>query len=217
MGEYFHPPRSDRFTWVRIRQFLKALEAIKKNNPIINDWIDAVRQEIALQDNVLTADRSRVEEYRGGAWNIYLLGHLAETLRPLFASSNSVVEMTCYTYGTRPDTILNFGWAKGPLYMEINYNGRLNLKMSLDQEESESRRRERVKQAIDKCQQLPFAVLPTLHPEGKIGGSKTIASFDVGLVNNDGYLECQPSIEETKKKIFSIVSTFYGSKVFTYG
>ncbi len=31
MGEYYHPPRSRRFSWIRIRQFQRALEAI--NSP----------------------------------------------------------------------------------------------------------------------------------------------------------------------------------------
>jgi hypothetical protein len=211
-GEYYHPPRSDRFAWVRIRQFQKAIEAIKTKDRIISDWLDEVRREIVLQDNVLIADKSRAAEYRGGTWNIYLFGQLTETLKPLFAANNIDVEMTCYTYGSGPDTIFNFGWAREPLYMEINYSGRLNLKMSLDTAESENSRRERVKQEIDKCQQLPFAISATFHPGGKIGGSKTIASFDVGLINKDGYLECQPSIEDTKQSIFSVVSTFYGNK-----
>lgn len=210
-GEYYHPPRSDRFTWVRIRQFQKAIKAIKTQDRIIKDWCDEIEREIALQDNVLTADKFRVGEYRGGTWNIYLFGHLAEILKPQFAVSQIDVEMTCYTYGSGPDTIFNFGWAQEPLYMEINYSGRLNLKMSLDTSESKESRRVRVKQEIDKCQQLVFDIPPTYHPGGKIGGSKTIASFDVGLINKDGYLECQHSIEDTTQRIFDVVSKFYGN------
>ncbi len=210
-GEYYHPPRSDCFTWIRIRQFQKAIEAIKTTDRIIADWLDEVRREIELQDNVLIADKSHAKEYRGGTWNIFLFGHLAEILKPIFASNNIDVEMTCYTYGNRPDTIFNFGWAREPLYMEINYSGRLNLKMFLDTAMSENSRWERIKQEIDKCQQLPFAIPPTFKHGGKIGSSKTIASFDVGLINKDGCLECQPSIEDTKQKILSVVSTFYGN------
>ncbi|MEX2491138.1 MAG: hypothetical protein WD425_05190 [Nitrospirales bacterium] len=207
-GEYYHPPRSDRFTWVRIRQFKKAIEVIKTNDCTIADWLDEVRREILLQDNVLIADKSHEGEYRGGTWNIYLFGHLAEILKPLFADENIDVEMTCYTYGSGPDTIFNFGWRRKPLYMEINYSGRLNLKISLDA----AIEAERIEQEIDKCQKLPFAISPKFHRGGKIGSSKTFASFDVGLINKDGYLECQPSIENTKQKIFSVVSTFYGNK-----
>ena len=112
-----------------------------------------------------------------------------------------------------PDTIFNFGWSKEPLYIEINYNGRLNLKISLDTSESEDVRREIINQQISECKQLPFSITPTLHPCGKIKGSKTIASFDVGLIpNEDGNLECQPSIDVVKQRIYSVVNTFYGRK-----
>lgn len=189
---------------------MRALEAIKTQDRVIGDWIEEIKHEILLQDNVLIADKSHAEEYRGGTWNIYLYGHLAEMLAPEFKASKSDVVMTCYTYGTGPDTIFNFGWSQEPLYMEINYSGRLNLKMSLDASESEDTRREVVKQEIGKCEKLPFTIPPTFHPGGKIGGSKTIASFDVGLINRDGFLECQPSIDDVKESIFSVVKTFYG-------
>ena len=67
-----------------------------------------------------------------------------------------------------------------------------------------------VKQEIRKCEQLSFGAPPTFHPGGKIGGSKTIASFDVGLFNKAGDLECQPSIEVTKQKLLPIIGAFYG-------
>jgi len=212
-GEYYHAPRSDRFTWVRIRKFLRVLEAIKTQDRAISDWIEEIKHEIVLQDNVLISDKSHAEEYRGGTWNIYLFGRLVEMLSPKFAASNLDVEMTCYTYGTGPDTIFNFGWSQEPLYMEINYSGQLNLKMSLDASESEDTRREVVKREIGNCEKLPFTITPTFHPGGKIGGSKTIASFDVGLINRDGLLECQPSIDDVKEKIFSVVKTFYSRNV----
>ncbi len=210
-GEYYRAPRNDQFTWIRIRQFQRALEGIKAQDSVISDWLNEVNREILLQDNVLLADKSHADEYRGGTWNIYLLGQLAEMLRPQFIDGNIDVELTCYTYGPRPDTILNFGWAQEPLYMEINYSGRLNLKMSLDTSVSVDDRREIVKKEIIKCEErMKFEIPPTFHPGGKIGGSKTIASFDVGLSNMDGMLECHPSIEAVKQRIFSVVNTFYG-------
>lgn len=209
-GEYYHAPRSDRFTWVRIREFLRALESIKTHDTVISDWIEEIKHEIMLQNNVLIPDKPHAEEYRGGTWNIYLFGKIAEMLTPKFATHKLDVEMTCYTYGSGPDTIFNFGWSQEPLYMEINYSGRLNLKMSLDTSESVDTRREVVKREIANCENLPFTIAPTFRPGGKIGGSKTIASFDIGLINRDGLLECQPSIDEVKESIFSVVKTFYG-------
>ena len=211
-GEYYHPPRSDRFTWVRIRQFLKALQAINSPDNVIKDWIEEIKREIELQENVLLADMSRVGDYRSGTWNIYPMGQLAEMLKPQLANADIDVDMTCCTHGTGPDTILNFGWKRDPLYMEINYGGRLNLKISLDKTQPEESRRELVSREIRKLEDLEFAIAPTPHPGGKIGGSKTIASFDVGLTNKAGYLECQPSVEVTIQRLLSILSTFYGTK-----
>lgn len=111
-GEYCRRPRSDRFRWVRIREFLKALQAIRTQDRLISDWIEAIKREILLQDNVLIADRSLAGEYRAGAWNIYLYGRLAELLLQKFAANKVDVDMTCYTHGQRPDTIFNFGWSK---------------------------------------------------------------------------------------------------------
>jgi hypothetical protein len=43
----------------------------------------------------------------------------------------SEMEATVYMWATRPDTISNFGWSREPLYLEMNYNGRINLKANL--------------------------------------------------------------------------------------
>jgi len=217
-GEYYHAPRSNRFSWVRIRDFLKALEAIKTRDSVIIDWIEEIKHEIFLQDNVLIADKSHAAEYRHGAWNIYLFGHLAEKLSPDFAVNNLDVEVKCYTYGSRPDTIMNFGWSQKPLYMEINYSGRLNLKMSLDASKSKDSRREDVNREIANCEKLSLGDRDRkFHSDGKIGRSKTIVSFDVGLadIDKDGFLLCQPSFDKVRENIFSLVKTFYGRQATT--
>lgn len=214
-GEYYHPPRSDRFTWIRIRQFLEALQAINSPDKVIKDWIEEIKREIELQENVRNvrlAHMSRAQDYRSGTWNIYLLGQLAEMLKPKLANDAIDVDMTCYTYGHRPDTILNFGGKReDSLYMEINYSGKLNLKIDLaDHKES---RPEIVLQNIRKLEELEFVIAPTPHHGGKFGNSKRIASFDVGLTNNkEGNLEFQTSVEVTIQRLLSILSTFYGTK-----
>ncbi len=211
-GEYYHAPRSNKFKWVRIREFLKALEAIKNKDKVINDWIEEIKHEILLQENAFIGDKSHAADYRGGSWNIYLFGHLKEMLSPQFLKSKLDVVMTCYTYGSKPDTIFNFGWSQTPLYMEINYSGRLNLKMFLDKSKSKDARREDVKREIRNCEKLSFDIAPTFHLGGKIEKSKTIASFNIGLsdIDKDGFLLCQPSIDQVRENIFSVVKTFYG-------
>ena len=210
MGEYYHAPRSHRFTWVRIREFLRAVDAIESPDDIVIQWKEEIRREVGLQEAVLRADRTRLSDYRAGSWNIYLLGQLVKELVSDFQADSLDIEPTCYTHGTRPDTILNFGWSQDPLYMEINYNGRVNLKISL--EGSESVRKAAVEQAIRACQTLPFDTHPVYHRSGKIGDSKTIASFNIGLINEGGVLRYTSSVEETRRRLIDILRVFYGRK-----
>src|SRR5689334_5090709 len=96
--------------------------------------------------------------------------------------------------------------------MEINYNGRLNLKLSLVAAESATAQRETVARAIQTCRIARFEIAPTYHPGGKIGKSKTIASFDVGLANESGALRYLHSPEETRLRVLSILRVFYGKR-----
>jgi hypothetical protein len=211
MGEYYHSPRSDRFKWVRIREFLRALDAVRTKVEIVFDWKEEIRREIDLQDRAATGDRSRSCDYRTGSWNIYLLGQLAAELQPALRAESINVETTCYPYGTRPDTILNFGF-RGLQYMEINYSGRLNLKVSLDTQQPKNARRELVLQAIERWRMATFAsnVEMRCHPTGKVGESKTVVSFDVGLVDREG-LAFVRSRRDTLDRILSVLRVFYGT------
>lgn len=208
IGEYYHPPRSNRFTWLRIRDFLQALETAKAHDDIVKQWAEEVRRKVTLQDAVFRGDRSRLRDYRAGTWNIYFLGQLAAELAPALQTESIDIEPTCYPWGSRPDTILNFGWARSPQYMEINYNGRLNLKISLDGSQTE--RHNAVDRAIRECQVIQFGIAPTYHPSGRIGDSKTIASFDVGLASADDALRYVHSREETRRRLFELLRVFYG-------
>lgn len=212
MGEYYHTPRSHRFTWVRIREFLRALNAVKCPDNVVMQWKEEIQREVDLQEAVFRADRTHLNDYRAGSWNIYFLGHLAMELLPDLRAESIDVDPTCYTYGTKPDTILNFGWSRQPKYMEVNYNGRLNLKISLDG--SKSARREAVDQAIRDCQEeLRYDTsLISYHPNGKIGDSKTFASFDIGLVNDGDILRYAYSAEETRRRLLNILRVFYGGQ-----
>ncbi len=210
IGEYYHAPRSNRFSWVRIRKFQKALEVIKTRDSIIEHWLDEIRREIDLQDRAARIDKSRIGEYRPKTnWNIYLFGHLAEMIEPQLRKDHSAVEMTCGCYGSRPDTIMNFGRRQEPFYMEINYNGKLNLKMSFDKEPAETKR-DIVQKAIDEWKQVDFGIAPSFHALNKIGDTKTIASFDVGLLDKDGFIEYKHSLEDTKQRLLSVLDKFYG-------
>lgn len=208
MGEFYGRPKGP-FEWIRLRPFLEAVEAVKTEDKIIADWRDALRQEVAMQDRVKQCDRTQIREYRGGAWNIYLLGLVKEKLASRLPGS---LTPRCYTFGSRPDTILNFGWHKKSAYsayMEINHGGRLNLKMSLGHLATEAEKRREVGAAqawVKDCDALPQGDLKRV---GKLGKSKTIASFEVGLIRPDGHLEFADSEAATCERIEAVLRPFF--------
>jgi len=218
MGEFFAPPQGERFCWIRTRRFLKALEAIRTPDHLIENWRESVQREVDRQDRVAQLDRSDLSKYRAGSWNVYLLGFLKEALlERLGQTAPTLLEMlsetcTCYTYGTRPDTILNFGWAKCPAYMEITYNGRLHLKMNLEGFKTLPDKQRGVAAAIETVVQRYPEGTYKLHEGGKIGKSKTVASFEVGLAQRDGYLEFESSQDDACAKIASILQIVHDGR-----
>ncbi len=121
-GEYYWAPREKKFEWIKIRNFLKAIEAIKeKKDRYIADWKSSVKREIELQNLATKNEPTRINEYRTGTWNIYILGNLKKALLTYCKGDLPCeIEPRAYMYGTRPDTILNFWWDE--IYAEINNN-----------------------------------------------------------------------------------------------
>lgn len=204
-GEYYHPPRSDRFKWIRIREFAKALCAIGEKDPVFQGWADQILREITLQDFAQNNDRRALHEYRAGNWNIYLLGALAELIREQIQRESFSIDITCGTYGTRPDTICSLDWFSDFLYLEINYDGFLNLKISFEKDDSTQKKFERVDESIAILKRIPFPIEPKFQSRGRIGNSKTIASFDIGLYCKDGFLEARNSLATVRDLIISIL------------
>ncbi|MGI6446015.1 MAG: hypothetical protein ACOX2I_09955 [Candidatus Ozemobacteraceae bacterium] len=208
-GEYYHPPRNKQFKWIKIRDFSKAVDCIRSKDQVIHDWLDEIKREINLQENAFINKRENLEDYRAGNWNIYLLGKLALSIQEQLRNAGVDLDVTCGTYGPGPDTILNFDYFTNELYMEINYGGRLNLKISFDDGLSREERISRITSAIDEMRRIVFPIEPRFHPGGKIGQSKTIASFDVGLECRDWLLEPRTSFEDVRTRVFSILEKVY--------
>ena len=210
LGEYFHAPYGHRFRWVRLRDFLGALDRIAAPNHFVEQWRDALRNELDIRERVFHLDRSRLWECRAGAWNIYFLGRLKEELLQSLGHNSLDIDPTCYTYGTRPDTILNFGWSREPEYMEINNNGRLNLKLSFDNRADAATREGAVREAMRKVVQSYASGSYRLHETGRVGASKTVASFDIGLVDEQECLRFAGTKEDSVRKVETILRVFYG-------
>lgn len=111
VGEFYHAPQGEpeRVKWIRLRDFHKAVEAISRDDLFIERWREIIRNEVDLQARCFSGDRSRIGEYRGKTWSLYLLAHLKENLLDSLWVRNIGIEPFVYSYGPGPDTILYFG------------------------------------------------------------------------------------------------------------
>jgi len=116
VGEFYHAPLGEleKVKWVCLRDFHEALKAITADDPLIEAWKAAVGNELDLQDRCFSCDRSRIEEYRGKTWILYLLGHLKEKLTESLTGRDIGIDPFVYTAGSGPDTILYFGRSRLP-------------------------------------------------------------------------------------------------------
>jgi hypothetical protein len=202
--------------WIRLRHFHEALQTISRNDPFIEGWRDTVANEVDLQDRCYSCDRSRIDEYRGRTWNLYLLGYLKEALRESLSDRDIGIDPFVYTAGIGPDTILYFGRSKLPAYLEINQNGRLNLKVNLAGLKEEQKE-ERVSHAgtyyLDLlANHFPDFNTSKLNTQWK---SRTLMSFDIGLGKSNGNLFHRSGRAETIGKLTPVLETFYRSPAFT--
>lgn len=82
--------------------------------------------ELRRHEAVARDDRSGLAGSRPGSWNVVFLGQLLDGPEGS-ALAGLETDPRCYTYGSRPDTILNLGWIAAGCYAEVNSNGTLNL------------------------------------------------------------------------------------------
>lgn len=190
-GEYYHPPYDTRFRWIRLPEFAQAVKvtcAAYPNVVPLQDWAIALQHELDRRHAVANNDRHQLRAYRPGFWNINFLGQLKEALLLALGSASLDIDPTCYTHGTRPDTILNFGWSQDPRYAEINNNGRLNVKISFGNCETEADRQVLYQQTM----QLLLKNLGVGNNEIRAynagSATMTIVSLDIGLVTPHGAL-----------------------------
>jgi len=212
VGEYYHAPYGKQAQWVRIREFHGALEAISDDDPLICGWREAIANEIDLQDRCFSGDMSRIDEYRGRTWSLYLLGHLKERLiTSLPDLTDAGIDPTMYAHPPGPDAILNFGESKHPTYMEINNNGLLNLKTNLEGLATSEQKEACFESTRVHYQALleefkPSLNMRRLNPTAK---SKTIMSFDVGLNSRNGNLRYASTEAETLRTLAEVLLKFY--------
>lgn len=210
MGEYYHAPYGERFRWVRVREFLAALDRIETTDKAVLDWRESIRNEVDLQDRVNRSDPSRFQEYRAGAWNIYFLGQMKEYFERRLGPDQKGIDPVCFPYGRRPDTILYFGNSKSQkwahAYMEINHNGRLNVKVNCEEAPNPE-------EAISNLARRMRSDFPedAREPDGKSNKdsqSRTAVNFDIGLKIIGGRLAFEKGREYTLERLKKFVEPF---------
>jgi hypothetical protein len=146
---------------------------------------------------------------------LYLLGHLKEKLTESLSGRDIGIDPFVYTPG-RPNTILYFGRCKLPGYLEINQDGRLNLKVYLGDLDTEQPKRERVQKAQEYYQGLLRAYDPKLKtrklsPRAK---GRTIMSFDIGLERHNKNLFLGAEESDIVARLSKVLEKFYGEPPF---
>lgn len=216
-GEFYHAPHGEQTRWIRLRAFHEALKTISTDDRLIGAYREAVNNEVDLQDRCFAGNRSRIGEHRGRTWNLYLLGHLKEKLIEALSGRDIGIDPFVYPYGSGPDTILYFGRSKLPAYLEINQDGRLNLKVYLgDLGTDERSKRERAQKAQDHYRELLGDHNPT-QKRVKMNSSvkgKSVMSFDVGLERQNGDLSLRAEDSETVDRLSGVLEKFYGEPPF---
>jgi hypothetical protein len=216
IGEFYQRPCGDRFRWVRLDDFHRALQSIRHSNQVITDWKEAVASEMDLRQRVLMNDRTRIDEYRAGVWNVTLLNDLRERLRETPGGAALCEGARIYLHGQGPDTILNFG-IRGPsgrFFMEINCGGKLSLKAHLAWLTSQADREQYVARAVTFWQELFHKTehTPRRALRRRVGKTQTLLDFDIGIrwPDNRGF-QYEVSAADTARRTSALLEVFLKS------
>lgn len=222
-GEYFSPPSCKSFQWLKLEEFyeklLKAFEeggkGLKESDKrvvIIDEWLEALKNELERRREVDRGEKCNIESFRAGGWNLTFLGQLSNGLANVLPV-DLLKTLRVFPYGTKPDTILNFGWKDGDgFYSEINSNGKLNVKVWLtdnpkDHAQVESRYRVAVtnleKRGIDRSNLKSLRLSKTM----------TLVSLDVGIGIEDDLFCYKESMASTIELLSEALYRLYSDNL----
>lgn len=208
-GEFYRPPDS-RFKWIRLPDLFQAINAIVTPEPLIRQWRDALQNELDRRQMVSQDIRDHLHLFRAGSWNIIFLGQLKEILQASLDNRSFNIEPTCYTHGTRPDTILNFGWNNYPRYTEINNNGRLNVKITFEDRRDDAERRALYEETVTLLKKALADEAKDIRGYNPGSKTMTVLSIDIGLSASDGALEYRYGQGYTVGKLRHFLEVLYG-------
>lgn len=220
VGEYYrrepHGAANRNVKQIGLDKFIPAIKRISDHDSIIKAWEESLAAEKDFRETC-GADRKSDEE-NIKKWNVYFLGFLREELDRA-RSDPCQADFTAYRHSQ--DTILNVGIKKPTetkdayCYMEINGNGKLNLKANLESLSSQSARKDYVKRARNYYTGLISERWPC-KPTGEAANlkkSRMLISFDIGIEKQDGFFRHTESREWSCERISEIIRWFSAQPV----
>lgn len=203
----FGPAPSDGWEWRTLEQANRWASKWRAKDAVLGAWQEALQFELTLRDHCFRHDlaaRSWIPHVR---WNLYVFASLIRELRRDRELMRRV-GLEAYTVGRRPDTILNFGETYEGVYLEINYDGFLNLKIDLANTPEASRER-RIREASREWRDA----LEEFHPQPpdrvRPGKSRTLAKLDVGLRKDGNHITYKRDASYTARRLRKIVPMVY--------
>ncbi|MDB4460806.1 hypothetical protein N9047_01285 [bacterium] len=210
---------NNRFRTVTLEEFEQALNSISFPDKNIWDWKSALKHELDRRKLVINNLDSDIEvkemEFRKGQWNSILLNELKKRVAKVCPKEFDPNDFSVYTYGARPDTILNFGSPfqndanadLASIYLEINYTGKLSLKSDLgdfsvkngsDKESRVEKLRELFKKRAD---------INRKAPNRKPGKTATVYQYDISLSRSKNKQKklLAPNIEDTANSVGKVM------------
>lgn len=211
-GELYRRKPYGKVQQVGLDRFLTAVKKIAEHDSVIEAWERALSCELKFRAACKEGRRDGGTDAK--KWNVYFLGFLRRELDRSKLMSNEA-DFTAYRHSQ--DTILNTGIKRPPeaegayCYMEINGNGRLNLKANLESSSSLEKKRDYVGRAKDHYVGLlddEWSYEPT-GETANLKKSRPLLSFDVGIEKqNGGFFGYTESKERSCEKVGRIVGWF---------
>ncbi len=217
-GEYYRRKPYGSVEQVGLDEFILAVKRISDHDAIIKAWEESLMAEKGFRE-ACGADRKSDKETLK-KWNLYFLGFLREELD---GYDPYQADFTAYRHSQ--DTILNSGIKKPAevegayCYMEINGNGKLNLKADLESLDSQADRQAYVERARNHYAGSMSDLANDSPSYEKTGAranltkSRTLISFDIGIEKQDGFFGHTESRERSCERISEIIRWFSAQPV----
>ncbi|WP_020570441.1 hypothetical protein [Neolewinella persica] len=209
LGEHYEdfvcPEESNKpvWQWLKLEHFAAAAASAAKSlsdDQLLTQWAGAMAA--TLEDYRNPWGEPNTDERRAA---LYRLANLRKLLRARWQQRDELSEVTPSLYARGPrDTILHFRMTgNGPLFCEINSNGRLNFKIAFPESMKDANTKIRAYRALADAlkDQVPELKVKSICDTAKPGATKTLASLVLGLRKGSLQLSDEASLDSVIDQI----------------